>query len=846
MMATLNWLHLTDLHLGMKGSEDLWPNVEEDFFNDLRKLVKDERGPRVDPLDLVVFTGDLVQSGGADQFDEIDVVLEKLWGRFHEEMGFEPKLVVVPGNHDLTRPPESTGQNPNPALDTLTHLWHLSHVYDAFWDPGSVQRELVNRAFTNYVDWWEHTPIPKPEVYWKGELPGDFSATVEEEGIKLGIVGLNSTFLQLTDGDREGELALSERQFNLACAGHGPDWAAAHNVCLLLTHHPPEWLTEAARGKLVEIHKPPRFALHLFGHVHEADLTDWGQGGTQPLRRLQGNSLFSLEWLSSGDTGRRHGYSLGQLKVADDDSDYAELRVWPRSAERLPGGRWDFGQDRRFGELEMDSSITPKQVAFRRRLRDYAYPEDQPPAAGEEQVIEPVAPSKEKRFQRIDPAIAATDPILIARLDMLQQKLSRIPRWLKSDLEKLGVEKSFKKTLLDKNIGQPLNSQENALGDIYRALNRLDPDDNEAVSEALKDAWSSYQKVYRRSQEIFRDCLELMGGLALRDKELDERICEVADELINATTDYVRTSWYSFTILAQREAFQWTISRIIRLRFPEWTIWSLPFAAHEFGHVVIRDEDMFKELVEAQTSEWKKRHLNVILADAFATYVMGPAYLCAAISLWLDPSGFSGEDDPSETSDETRLSDATRAHVMFAVLERMNIKAQDDIGEEPYTEIIDLLAQRWEAARSQQDASSEESLEEIQLWDNQDLEALVETALRELDDWLYEEEGAYPHSGENGIKVAEAWAAAWQKQLSNGERLSIPELSPNSTLRDALNAAWLCRIRVEPDKVDLVAKAAYQLCEQIIGQKTADAGEPAGRSTQPPARRQLASRRQVR
>jgi hypothetical protein len=104
----------------------------------------------------------------------------------------------------------------------------------------------------------------------------------------------------------------------------------------------------------------------------------------------------------------------------------------------------------------------------------------------------------------------------------------------------------------------------------------------------------------------------------------------------------------------------------------------------------------------------------------------------------------------------------------------------------------------------------------------------------------------YPHSGENGIKVAEMWAAEWQDQLSRGEHLSTPELSPQSTLRDALNAAWLCRIRSEPDKVDLVAEAAYELCKQIIDRKDAEAGEPVGMPTSPSTRRQLASRRQVR
>ncbi len=36
-----NWLHLTDLHMGIKDQHTLWPNVEEAFFDDLEFLVNE-------------------------------------------------------------------------------------------------------------------------------------------------------------------------------------------------------------------------------------------------------------------------------------------------------------------------------------------------------------------------------------------------------------------------------------------------------------------------------------------------------------------------------------------------------------------------------------------------------------------------------------------------------------------------------------------------------------------------------------------------------------------------------------------------------------------------------------
>ena len=45
---------------------------------------------------------------------------------------------------------------------------------------------------------------------------------------------------------------------------------AAEDFALLMTHHPPTWLTTKAREELYgEIAPPGRFVAHLYGHMHE-------------------------------------------------------------------------------------------------------------------------------------------------------------------------------------------------------------------------------------------------------------------------------------------------------------------------------------------------------------------------------------------------------------------------------------------------------------------------------------------------------------------------------------------------------------------------------------------------
>ena len=327
-MTTFRWLHLTDLHLGMPGQQSLWPNVEEMFLKDLDYL-----RTQVGPWDLVLFTGDITQRGTAPEFDEVNKLLQKLWSRFND-WGFVPKLLAIPGNHDLVRPIDVS----DPALVTLLHNWHLPAVQTPFWEKGdSPQRRLISVAFQDFSEWWENTSIPKPVGFNPGLLPGDCSASFEPNGFSLGIVGLNSAYLQLAGGNFESRLHLDVRQLHAVCDGHGADWTKRHDACLLLTHHPVQWLSKEAQEHFTnEIHSPSeRFALHLFGHMHEADLTTVAHGGGIERRRLQGSSLFGLETWGEEQAKREHGYSLCELKLEQGE---LRLRIWPRRAIDKPGG----------------------------------------------------------------------------------------------------------------------------------------------------------------------------------------------------------------------------------------------------------------------------------------------------------------------------------------------------------------------------------------------------------------------------------------------------------------------------------------------------------------------------
>lgn len=321
-MLTIRWLHLTDLHYGDPHVRPLWSdNIEAALIADLAARASELGGP----LDLLLFTGDLVYSGHPDQFRAFEQWLQRLYGHL-DRLGLgTPALLAVPGNHDLARPDA-------PQAQALISGWH----------DGTLPRRahpLLTSAFAGYSAWWQPHSVQSLRCQ-PGLLPGDFSTTLEKDHYKLGLVGLNSAFLHLIGGDLQGQLALGEEQLSAVCGPSVNGWLQEHHLTLLLTHHPPSWLRDR-QSYQTELAPPGRFAVHLCGHMHtpESHSESRGEG---PLRRLwQGASLFGLDAID-GQTQREHGYALGVLSF---EGDKAQLRHLPRRAIRPQDGAFTFVAD---------------------------------------------------------------------------------------------------------------------------------------------------------------------------------------------------------------------------------------------------------------------------------------------------------------------------------------------------------------------------------------------------------------------------------------------------------------------------------------------------------------------
>lgn len=343
-MTYFNWLHLTDFHLGMEAHDLFGSNMKIRFKEDLKKTILEKLG---NTLDLVIFTGDLTQKGSDSEFKRVNEFLDELWTFFDREVQISsrPKLLAVPGNHDLVRPQGTQEPNDKVFHDWLREFWEKDpSSIKAFWENGTFgSRKIISESFANYEDWWENQTDRRPTGINKGIIPGDFSFSYEKEGAKLGILGLNTSFLQLTNDDYQGKLNLDVRQFHQACNNDGPNWVREHHICMLLTHHPPSWLHDKSQTQFrEEIINNNNFAVHLCGHLHEASYREYAEGGTEAHRTWQGRSLFGIEYYDHRQgkpIERLHGYTLGQINL--NGRNKAKLIFCPREVRKQ-------GHDRNF------------------------------------------------------------------------------------------------------------------------------------------------------------------------------------------------------------------------------------------------------------------------------------------------------------------------------------------------------------------------------------------------------------------------------------------------------------------------------------------------------------------
>ncbi|NVN38705.1 tetratricopeptide repeat protein [Komagataeibacter swingsii] len=193
-------------------------------------------------------------------------------------------------------------------------------------------------------------------------------------------MGLNATWLQLGSGDYERELHVDVRQL-LKVTGNRPDeWVTSNAANLLITHQPASWLHPNRPSTWEnDINPPGRFDVHLFGHMHQPDVSSVKHGGGFGRVDVQAASLFGLERYGDG-LERIQGYSLSEIDVS---SNNRILTSWPRRLITTTSGRCKLDRDTEQDLDEATGSFTiPYEVEVKCQVSvsATAAPQTMPPA----------------------------------------------------------------------------------------------------------------------------------------------------------------------------------------------------------------------------------------------------------------------------------------------------------------------------------------------------------------------------------------------------------------------------------------------------------------------------------
>jgi hypothetical protein len=272
----------------------------------------------------------------------------------------------------------------------------------------------------------------------------------------------------------------------------------------------------------------------------------------------------------------------------------------------------------------------------------------------------------------------------------------------------------FASTRVDDDVREETNDRIQDLQSIHEQVTRATSDADLAV------VWRRYAGWSAACLKVFRDYVDLVRGVLMRDAGLDNELCRVADALVRDSGQWKDFEWKSLTIPASEDHGDVSSLRLIRMGFPEWSVWALPLTMYEIGHLfaeinrkvppIVREQSDLAETMESvrlandeMSDEQREasikaardqtaKRCEIWIADAYATARLGPAYVWATMLLRADPG--------SDVDDR-------RVAVMLEMLDLVMRTHGDRPGRAEFAAERDEIREQWCAARVQVSGVSE-------------------------------------------------------------------------------------------------------------------------------------------
>jgi len=223
-------------------------------------------------------------------------------------------------------------------------------------------------------------------------------------------------------------------------------------------------------------------------------------------------------------------------------------------------------------------------------------------------------------------------------------------------------------------------------------------------------AWELFDQSKRLEQRCQDTILEFLGGLTIREGEIDRRMASTTQSLLKDCATSVGVDWSPVVIIsggASEDLVEEASldvnpgDSLVRIPAPRWIFWRLPLAVQALGYWIARYDpgSALKAFLDQEKAAVRSSYLWELAADAFATLAAGPAYVYALVFQEVDPTDPLAEADPGEPGGQGKPCDARRLAVCLRTLERMN-EATRPNAFSPGTLTADLnrIQAAWDAA----------------------------------------------------------------------------------------------------------------------------------------------------
>lgn len=295
------------------------------------------------------------------------------------------------------------------------------------------------------------------------------------------------------------------------------------------------------------------------------------------------------------------------------------------------------------------------------------------------------------------------------------------------------------------------------------------------------DLWNRLAVQQRDAEQSIQRQQAFTRAMLARSEGPEQEGCALADAFLDYLAAKAGLEWKGFTLRETGESFD-ELPEIIRLKASATDLWNLPVAAHELGHFMLSPRKKYlpdsalKPLFDAYiarrkasseaekdtgqnnqqkwTSDEQLRHTEYF-ADCFATWVLGPAYVCTCLLLRFLPGA------PNQPLTD-HPADGQRAIVMTALLERMN-------DWDKFSEIGDACMAIWREAEQEAAAAA---------WDGKALDQIAVDSYRQLRD------------GGPQLEYKNCWPAV----ATISDQLAKNSAVSDRSLIDLLNGMWRARL----------------------------------------------------